>query len=276
MSWHARLQVHYENASGRTRARFEHEGPLRILQSLYPEGDAICHNVVVHPPSGLVAGDRLDIEVDVDSGAHGLVTTPGATRFYRSTGEVAVQSARITLQPNARLEWLPLETLCYSGCRAENRVAVTLASGAELMGWDLTALGLPAAGRPFVDGSVLQQVAIDGVWLERGIVRADDHRLMDGPLGLAGNRCLATLYFAAGDALPRERRTAALELARELIEAHPLAAQAGATAPHERVLVLRVLSPLVEPAMDLLTRVRNAWRMALWSLPPSLPRTWAL
>ena len=120
MAWHARLALHYErqgavtapggaslalaqapgdspHAGGRTVARFHHEGPLRILQSLYPEGTGICHNVLVHPPSGLVAGDRLDIGVKVDAGAHGLVTTPGATRFYRSEGELAVQDARLTL-----------------------------------------------------------------------------------------------------------------------------------------------------------------------------------
>jgi urease accessory protein len=59
MAWHARLDLDYRAepaAHGpRTRLDFLHEGPLRILQSLYPEGDDICHNVIVHPPSGLVS-----------------------------------------------------------------------------------------------------------------------------------------------------------------------------------------------------------------------------
>lgn len=276
MAWHARLALHYERQAERTIARFHHEGPLRILQSLHPEGPGICHNVVVHPPSGLVAGDRLDISVQVDAGAHGLMTTPGATRFYRSEGDRAVQAARLVLDENARLEWLPMEALCYSGCQAENRLQLQLARGSQVIGWDVTALGLPAANQPFVAGHLQQHLELEGVWLERGRISASDARLMDGPLGLAGHRCMATLYLLAGTDLPRETREAALNLAREQIETHPLRAQAGATSPHPRVVVLRVLAPLVEPAMDLLKRVRNAWRPALWGLAANPPRTWAL
>jgi urease accessory protein len=123
---------------------------------------------------------------------------------------------------------------------------------------------------------VLQHLALDGQWLERGRIDAGDARLMDGPLGLAGRRCLATLFFCTGTDLPRGRRDEILALAREVIEAHPLQATAGATSPGPRVVAVRVLAPLVEPAMDLLKAVRRAWRPALWSLPPVQPRGWAL
>ena len=109
--------------------------------------------MLVHPPGGLVGGDVLDIQVGVDSGAHGLVTTPGATRFYRSQGETAVQRSRIVLAPGARMEWLPAEALCYDACQAENHLQMELAPGAELIGWDVTAFGLPHAGLPFLRGS---------------------------------------------------------------------------------------------------------------------------
>src|SRR4051812_44566558 len=105
MGWHARLGVDYRREGGRVVARHSHEGPLRILQTLYPEGDAIAHNVIVHPPSGLVGGDVLDIAVAVEAGAHGLVTTPGAARFYRSAGEPAMQRTQIRVAPGARFEW---------------------------------------------------------------------------------------------------------------------------------------------------------------------------
>ena len=188
MPWHARLSLDYTLEAGRTVARFAHDGPLRILQSLYPEGDAVCHNVLVHPPSGLVGGDTLDVRITAGAGTHGLVTTPGASRFYRSDGPVAVQRTQITLQAGARVEWLPLEALCYSGCVAENHLTLNLAPGAELVGWDITALGLPHAQLPFERGSFLQHIELPGTWLERGRIDAADTRLLNGPLGLAGDR----------------------------------------------------------------------------------------
>ena len=276
MPWHARLQLDYTVEAARCVLRHQHSGPLRILQSLYPEGDAVCHNVLVHPPGGLVGGDTLDITATVGPGAHGLLTTPGATRFYRSAGERALQRTELTLMEGARLEWLPLEALCYDACQAENRLTMHLAPGAGLLGWDVTALGLPGASMPFARGQFQQHLEVPGLWLERGLIDAADTRLLDSPLGLAGHRCLASVFFVAGSPLGREARQGALDAAREVIDAHPLAATAGATSPNGRVVIVRALAPLVEPAMDLMQRVRGAWRAHFWQLPPTRPRIWAM
>ena len=276
MPWHARLQLDYTLEGTRTVARHGHNGPLRILQSLYPEGDAVCHNVLVHPPGGLVGGDTLDITATVGPGAHGLVTTPGATRFYRSTGERALQRTHLTLAEGARLEWLPLEALCYNACNAENHLTLNLAPGAECMGWDVTALGLPHAGQPFETGRFVQHIEAPGRWLERGVIDAADHRLLESPLGLAGQRCMASLFFVVGTPLERARRDTALDAARAVMDAHALKASAGATSPNGQVLVVRALAPQVEPAMQLLQQVRAAWRAALWQLCAEPPRIWSM
>ena len=276
MPWHARLQLDYTLEGTRTVARHAHNGPLRILQSLYPEGDAVCHNVLVHPPGGLVGGDTLDITATVGPGAHGLVTTPGATRFYRSTGERALQRTHLTLAEGARLEWLPLEALCYNACNAENHLTLNLAPGAECMGWDVTALGLPHAGQPFETGRFVQHIEAPGLWLERGVIDAADHRLLESPMGLAGQRCMASLFFVTGRPLDRARRDTALDAARAVMDAHVLKATAGATSPNGQVVVVRALAPQVEPAMQLLQQVRAAWRAALWQLCAEPPRIWSM
>jgi urease accessory protein len=275
MPWHAKLQLHYTHDGYSTSALDRHEGPLRVLQRLYPEGPGICHHVLVHPPGGIVGGDVLALEARLDSRCHALITTPGATRFYRSAGDTSTQSVQATLAEGARLEWLPMETIAYSACQAHNQLRFDLAPGAEMIGWDLLALGLPAAGQAFEDGRFVQQLELPGAWLERGSIDAADLRLLDSPLGWTGRRVLATMWFAAGSALQPARRDALLDSARAVVAAQSaLSAQAGATAPHERVVVLRALADRVEPAMQLLKQVWAAWRGTAWQLAATPPRLW--
>ena len=276
MAWRADLKLDYTLESQRTVARYLHQGPLRLLQSLYPEGDQICHNVLVHPPGGLVGGDTLDIQVNVAEGAHALVSTPSATRFYKSGGQAALQQVTATLAPGSRLEWLPLEAIAYNDCEATHRAIFNLAPTAELMAWDVTALGLPSSDMAFAKGHFQQHLEIPGVWLERGNLRGDDTRWLNSPLGLAGQKCLASLVFASGHNIDPQRAAQALEAAREVLEAHPLRLQAGVTCAHPQVIVLRVMSPLVEPSMDLLKQVWAVWRHTLWALPSTPPRIWSV
>ncbi len=282
MTWHAQLNLIYRHSEGRTLLDFSHDGPLRILQSLYPEGNSICHNVLVHPPGGVAGGDDLDITVQVDSGAHALITTPGATRFYKTSGDSAIQRTRIKLLDGARLEWLPLENIAYSGCSAENRLTLDLAPTAQMIGWDITALGLPAAELPFERGQftlhteLLHPLGNHSPWLERGRIAADDHRLLQSPLGMNGNTCLVTLFFIAGRAIDTGTCELFLSKSREVATSHPLAATTGITRPHVQVIVLRALCHHTEEALSLCKAVRGVWREIAWNLPPTLPRIWAM
>ncbi len=274
MTWRGHLQLNYRHDGGRTIAHDRHEGPLRVLRSLYPEGPGICHHVLVHPPGGLAGGDVLEIDVTLGPGTHALLTTPGATRFYRSDGPLASQRCTLRVAEGARLEWLPLETIAHRGCDAENHLQVQLDPGAEAMGWDILSLGLPATGDQFDAGRFLQHVEMPGHWLERGRVDGRDTRLLQSPLGWAGRRVLGTLWAGFGTPLQRPRRDALLDSARAELADNALAAVAGCTSPHERVLVLRVLADRVEPVFTLLAAVRGRWREQLWSLAAEPPRIW--
>ena len=243
MGWPGHLQLDYTRDGDRTIALDRHSGPLRVLQRLYPEGERVCHHVLVHPPGGIVGGDTLDIAITQAEGTHALITTPGATRFYRSAGEAAVQTVHARVEAGARLEWLPLETIAYRGCIAQNHFQFDLAPGATMLGWDMLALGLPAAQEAFSHGSVQQHLELPGVWLERGRIDALDLALMGSPLGLAGQRVLGTLWCAGGSALPDALRSALLDAAREAFASHALDATAGATSPDAKVVVCRALAP---------------------------------
>ncbi len=274
MGWQGHLSLHYRRDGARTVALDRHHGPLRVLQRLYPEGDAVCHHVLVHPPGGIVGGDELVLDARLEAGCHALITTPGATRFYRSAGDTAQQQVQAWLADGARLEWLPLETIAYRGCLAENRLRFELAPGAQMIGWDVLALGLPASGEAFDHGRYLQALALPGVWLERGRIDGTDTLLLDSPLGLAGHRVLASLWFTAGAPLGRALAEALVDSARQCVADGPLPQDAGVSQLHERLVVLRVLAPRVEPAMRLLQSVWAAWRPLAWGLAPVAPRVW--
>lgn len=276
MSWAARLDIAVQRDGARSVVRAAHEGPLRVLKTLYPEGDAIAHQVIVHPPGGIVGGDRLQIHLALGAAAHTVITTPGATRFYRSAGEPASQQVNATLAAGSRLEWLPAETIAHSGCIAESHSRFALEPGAEMIGWELLALGAPAAGEAFEAGRFTQHLELPGAWLERGTIAAEDSRLLHSPVGLAGRSCLLTLWAAAGIALAPARTEALLDAARELADAAgpPDTLIAGATAVQPQVVVLRALAHRVEPAMALARAVRARWRAALWQIDAPPLRMW--
>jgi len=291
MSWHARLQLDYRldpdhPATPRTIGRGAHEGPLRVLQSLYPEGPATCHHVLVHPPGGIVGGDTLEVDARLAAGTHALVTTPGATRFYRSAGAQAAQRVAARLEAGARLEWLPLETLVHDGARALNALRFELAPGASMIGWDVMSLGLPAAGEHFTRGRFEQSIELVATndangadWLERGVLDLDDpaqadltRRRLASPLGFAGHAVLATAWCAFGEAQGDARRNELVEAARA---AWPDGApDVGITSPQPRVVVARALAAHAEPLARAMTQVWAAWRRAMWAIEPCAPRVW--
>jgi urease accessory protein len=153
---------------------------------------------------------------------------------------------------------------------------MALDADAELIGWDVTALGLPNANLPFARGQFLQHIEMPKLWFERGLVKAGDARLLDSPLGFAGRRCLASIFLLTGSPMARAQKEKAQELARDLARNHSLMESIGVTSPNPQVIVARVLSPMVEPAMDILRQIRAAWRTEIWGLPNDhAPRIWA-
>jgi urease accessory protein len=274
MTWYAKLELHFWQKSanpGQTVLDFRHDGPLRVLQTLYPEGPQVCHSVLVHPPGGLVGGDTLDIRIQVDRDAHALVSTPGATRFYKTDTDWATQRVHIQLAPGARLEWLPLETLAYNGCKARNILQFELGEGAELMGWDITALGLPASGQAFSVGCLVQRVSWPGQWREHARVDASDLRLLNSPLGLNGHRCMGTFWLATGSPWSAAQRQSLLDEVRSVL---PSGSVCAVTSPSAHLVVTRCLGDMAEPVRACLQAAWAACRRESWRMGATPPRIW--
>lgn len=199
--WQASLDLKFTLEDGRTVLRENrHIGPLVIQKTLYPEGNQTCHAIIVHPPGGILEGDKLEINAHLASDAHVLFTTPGATRWYKSAGTAASQHVRIHVAAKACVEWLPQETIYFEHTHAKNIVDIALAADSRFIGWEIACLGRRLAGEQFEHGRVQQsmRVSVDGkpLFIEQGTLAASDAALAS-PVGFGSNAVFATFVAYA-------------------------------------------------------------------------------
>ena len=272
--WNARLTLGFErDGHGRTDLiRREHIGPLRVQKALYPEGPGICHAVVVHPPGGIAGGDDLAIDLTLGSGSHALITTPGATKWYRSAGASAYQRIKATVRADAVLEWLPQETIVFDGARAVNRVEIDLEANALFLGWDIICFGRTAAGESFRHGSFRQrwQIARGRVplWIEAGDL-AGDSPLLSSAVGLGGQSVCAT-FLAAGRPIPPPL----LEALRTSLADLPFGDRVAVTRMSD-LIVARYVGPSTEEARTAGVALWSVLRPQLAGAQARMPRLWA-
>ncbi len=198
-SWKASLSLAFTREDRKTRLTGKaHDGPLVVQKPLYPEGDDVCHAIVVHPPGGIAGGDELRMDASVGPQAAALLTTPGAAKWYRSGGARARQD--VVLDVRGALEWLPQEAIVFDGARAEASLEADLAADAMLIGWDIVCLGRTGSGESFRTGSYRSRIRIrrEGrlLWLEQGRIDGGG-ALQASPAGLGGCTGSGTLFASA-------------------------------------------------------------------------------
>ena len=260
-SWKAQLRLGFENRGGRTvLAERRHDGPLVVQKALHPEGDAVCHAIVVHPPAGIAGGDELELNARAGAGAHALLTTPGAGKWYRSAGPRASQKLRFEVA--GALEWLPQESIVFDGALARLETEVRLAGDARYLGWEVLCLGRTGSGERFGKGEIRLDSRIyrDGklLWLERGRIQGGG-ALLDSPAGLQGKPVCATLVAAC----PMVDLAACREIESLAVTQLP------------GVLVARYLGNSSEQAKQLLAKLWTVLRPGIFGRKAQMPRIWS-
>ncbi len=120
--------------------------PLQALESVDLDGSGVATLMLLNPTGGVVGGDVLETSVALGAGSRVCLSTPGATRVYRSSGPPAIQRFTAVLGEGASLEYLPGHLIPSPGARLRQSTAVTLAAGAALLLVDSWAVGRVARG----------------------------------------------------------------------------------------------------------------------------------
>lgn len=275
--WLASLQLGLVADATHTRLQqMQFEGPLRVQRAFYPEGD-LCHLYLLHPPGGLVSGDRLRIDVQAHANSHCLLTTPSAGKVYRADSANIAQHQQVHIQvaAGASVEWLPMETLVYDGANGVLNTRIDLQTGAVYMGLDMVCIGRPASDLPFLSGRAEQRLSLyqDGrpLLLER-LLLGGNTPLWQSAAGFRGAHVVGTLVVA-GLSQPQQ----AVEQLREQMPELAASAEEGLFSVTSRLglLLVRYLGNNSEYGNRLLRRAWAELRPLLLQRPACPPRIWA-
>ncbi len=160
-AWHANLRLDFSFADEQHKtvlSHREHHGPLLVQKSLYPEGKEICHAVILHPPAGIAGGDHLAIQLNVEKNAKVVVTTPGATKWYKANQKDASQRIIIQVDPHGHLDFLPQENIFFNSSNAHNQIVVHQDKTSSSIGWDIAQLGRTAQGEHWEDARLRNEI----------------------------------------------------------------------------------------------------------------------
>ncbi len=270
--WRAHLELAFDaSALGTRLALRRHSGPLVVQRPLYPEGPAVCHAIIVHPPGGMAGGDALAIDVEAGANAQALLTTPGAGKLYKSAGRVASQLVQLMARDSASIEWLPQESIVFDGAEASLGLDVDVAPGALVVAWEIVTLGREAMGERFASGRLRTRLRVQigdrlALW-EMGDL-AGNSTWLASPAGWRNARTCGTLVVAG-----RPVVDGLLDQCRDAVVRWNTTSAVSRLEPS--LLVARYLGPSAGEAREAFVALWRRIRPALAGREASLPRIWA-
>jgi urease accessory protein len=274
--WLANLDLKIDNVDGVARITHRrHVGPLLVQRAFYPEGASAtgpmaepCHVYLVHPPGGVASGDDLRLDVEMTVGAHALLTTPAAGKFYRRGTAGASRLVQSLSVDRAALEWLPQENIFYPNAAAELSTRIRLSGNSRFIGWEIACFGLPASGGTLECGNIRQnfELWLDGrpLLLDRVTIQAAS---LSARWGLAGHSTLGT--WVGFPAHPKD-----LEAARSIVDMTCGDSTAACTLV-DGALVCRGLSGRADRLKQVFVELWKGLRPSLIGRESVPPRVWA-
>ncbi|MCZ8186036.1 MAG: urease accessory protein UreD [Beijerinckiaceae bacterium] len=195
----ARLRLGLAHLDGQSRLTERHEaGAFRFrfprAHGRPPEA------VLVNVAGGLAGGDSVSIELRLGPGAELTLTSATAERIYRSDGSPTRLSNKLEIGPDARMLWLPQETILFEQAAIERQFEIDLAATGRLVLGEMLYFGRVASGETFTCGAIRDRWRLRR---EGRLAFAEDLRLdlagggaLRDPVALGEHVALGTLLLA--------------------------------------------------------------------------------
>jgi urease accessory protein len=159
-NWEALLKLELRYGQDRTHlVPIKRYGPLTVQRPFYPE-QACCHVYMLHPPGGIVGGDRLDLQVACKETTYALITTPGAAKYYFSAADTAHVTQQFYVASDAELEFLPQENIYFPGAQVRSNTSINIESGGRVMLWEKHCFGRPSIKERFCTGNLYSKIQL--------------------------------------------------------------------------------------------------------------------
>ena len=266
--WIAELELRFSKSKSKTfLSTRKHIGPLTIQRPFYPEGD-LCHLYLLHPPGGIVGGDQLSIEVNTDSNSSSLLTTPGATKVYRTSDHKhSTINQNFIVAEDSSFEWLPMETIVFPGANSQFSSKLLLSGNARVAAWEVYCLGRPAINESFDFGSLKFSLEL---WRD-GIPFLFDKLMIDKTE--LGNTVGLRSFPVFGTFIISKTNKKVLETVRTMmIETDSCVT--GVT-QIEDIIIVRSLAKKTYLMQDLFKKIWQTVRPLVFNREATIPRIWA-
>ncbi|CUH77738.1 Urease accessory protein UreD [Tritonibacter multivorans] len=242
------------------------------MKLLFPRGRAGVEAVMVNTAGGITGGDRFDISATAGMDSLLTITTQAAERAYRAQpGETGHVVTDLTVADNARLNWLPQETILFQNSAFRRHLNVDLAPHGRFLMVEPLVFGRAAMGEEVTQARFQDHVEIrrdgtriykDAIHLTGDLTTQLARPAVGGALA-APTGAMASLIFAAPEA------EGALDWIRSQFEATDFV-YGGASLLAPDLLICRVLAEesfsLRKALLPILDRLTNN----------GLPRCWRL
>lgn len=235
------------------------------LKALFPHGSRTALDVVfLNTAGGMTGGDAFVVDAAAETGARLALTTQAAERIYGAVDpSPARMTTRLHVAHDARIDWLPQETIFFDRGALRRKLDVDIEGDAAFLMVEPLVFGRKTMGETVNLGTLADDVRVrrEGNLIFADAVRLDGHihNTLQGAATAQGSIAMASVLFAAPDAEAHLKPLRAL-----------MPTEGGVSLIRDGVLFARLLAPdsflLRQALVPVMAQLRGG----------PLPKTWML